>query len=701
VIAPHRVRLPAAVRSVSRRARLVGGPLVVLAALVLGLGLAVPPPVSAQPAPTIELVGQTTWVHRGEQFDIRAQVSAAPVDASVRLVVHRAPGSRQDFRRTLEGELGGVLPSGTTRQPLAELPAGPGGTVTVGFVAGAGGVPLPGRGVYPVEVQLLAADGSVLSSLVTYLTYLTPTEEFPPLSVAVVVDVASPLALQPDGSVVLANDTLERTQERTDLLADTTGVPLTVAPSPETVEALAVDGPQGGAEVAALKEDAASRPVLARPYVDIDLSALQRAGLISEANSQATGGSNIIRSRLETEPVGGVWLWGPTLGSEAARLAVRLGLDKALVPPSVIDGGDEQAAVPTTPVRLGQGGPVAMVSDPQLASHLTDGSGVLGAHQFVAELTIAWLEAPAEPRAVVVHLPPDADLDPASAAVAVNALADGQAVRAVPLPQIFDTVPPGEGGPPTVTLAAHEVSEDLRPIAGSLTSAHERVNGLGGLVGDPALASSLQQSLLVSTGTDTPDEQRPAYVDRVNTALNTVSGAVTLPDKFRITLTSRSSTIPIALSNLTNQNLKVLVTLDSDQLEFPDGTVVPASLEPGTTRLEVPVRVRTSGAFTLDVTVTSPDGSIVLDTSTFDVRSTAISGVGLTLSIGAGLFLLLWWGRHWRSTRRSRHLMPPSAQPPGPPAPVTGAGAGSGSAPVRAPIPDHEYRPAHMAGHRR
>jgi Family of unknown function (DUF6049) len=182
----------------------------------------------------------------------------------------------------------------------------------------------------------------------------------------------------------------------------------------------------------------------------------------------------------------------------------------------------------------------------------------------------------------------------------------------------------------------------------------------------------------------------------VNNALSTVSGAVTLPDQFRITLTSRSSDIPIALTNLSNQSLQVRVTLDSDQLEFPEGTDIPTTLDPGTTRLEVPVRVRTSGAFTLDVTVTSPDGSIVLDTSTFDVRSTAISGVGLVLSIGAGLFLLVWWARHWRSARRSRHLMPPSAHPPTPVAPFAGADQG----PARTPIPDHEYRPAHMAGHR-
>jgi hypothetical protein len=678
------------------------------------LALVVPQPAGAQPAPTISLVDQTTWVHPGERFDVRAQISGAPADSTLRLVVHKAPTSRDSFRRTLDGELGGVLFQGD-RQPLAELPAGPGGTVTAGFVAGSGGLALQSRGVYPVEVQLLGSDGSVLASFVTYLTFLTDTDEFPPLSVAVVVDIAAPLALQPDGSWSLGGEAVDRAQERTDLLADTPGVALTVAPQPETIEALAVDGAQGEAEVESLRADAAARRPLARPYVDVDLAALQRAGLIGEANAQAEGGANIIRGRLATEPVGGVWMSGATFGGEAARLAVQLGLNHVLVPPSAIGGSHaENPTVPTAPVRLGENGPLAMVSDPELASHFTDGSGVLGAHRFVAELTIEWLEAPANPRAVVVHLPPDAQLDPAAAAVALNALRDGQAVQAVPLDQIFGTVPPGDDGPSTVTPAPHEVTDDLRPIAGSLGSAHARVNGLGGLVEDPLLASSLQQSLLVSTGTETPDEQRPAYVDRVDKALGAVSGAVTLPDRFRITLTSRSSTIPVSLDNQTNQKLTVRLTLDSDQLEFPEGRVLNPTLDPGTTRIEVPVRVRTSGAFTMDVTVTSPDGSIVLDTSTFDVRSTAISGVGLVLSIGAGVFLLVWWARHWRSARRSRHLMPASAYPhasgppagdgsgrPGGPGGPSGPDPGGGpGGPGRVPIPDHEYRPAHMAGQR-
>jgi hypothetical protein len=666
-----------------------------LLALFLAGGLVLGPaaaPVGAQAPPQVELVEQTTWVNPGERFDLRLQVTGAPADAAVRLVVHESPRSRQGLRATLDGDLGDVVAPGS-RQPLASLPAGPGGTVTAGFLAGRGGVALPGRGTYPVDVQLQEPGGETLDSFVTYLTFLTETPDFPPMAVAVVVDVAGPPALQPDGTVLLDEDTVPRARERADLLAAVPGLPLTVAPRPETLEALAVSDGEGARIVDALRADAAARTPLARPFVDVDLAALQRSGLITEANAQAEGGADVVRSRLAAEPLGGIWMSGPTLGAEAARVAVQLGLGRALVPASAVDlgtGGDEEApGVPRTPVRLGEGGPLGMVSDSQLAGHLVGDAGAVGAARFVAELTSQWLEAPANPRGVVVHLTPEAALDPVAAPAALRALADGQAVRAVTLDQVLSEVPPGGDGPDSVALAPHEVTDDLRSVARVLPPARDDIDGLGALLGDPALSLSLHHSLLVSTGTDTPDSLRVAYVDRVNTELASVEGAVALPPEFRITLTARTSSIPIALDNLTDRNLNVEVVLDSDQLEFPEGSVLHPRLPPGTTRLEVPVRVRTSGAFTMNVRVSSDDGSILLDESTFDVRSTAISGVGLALSIGAGLFLAVWWARHWRGARRSRHLMPPSSVPPEAPGPPR--------APPP-PAPESPYRPAHMAG---
>jgi hypothetical protein len=254
---------------------------------------------------------------------------------------------------------------------------------------------------------------------------------------------------------------------------------------------------------------------------------------------------------------------------------------------------------------------------------------------------------------------------------------------------------------------------------------------------------SLDDSLLLATGADTPDDQRDAYVDRVNGIVGDLRDLITAPSTFRITLTSRSSEIPLNLTNNSGRPVNVRIELESEQLEFPDGDVMTETLQPGGTPIRIPVRTRASGAFPLVITVTSPDGSVVLERARFDIRSTAVSGVGLVLSIGAGLFLAIWWARHWRKTRRSRRLVPPeqipeiappgtpargipavdaaprppssgpgSGPPPGPapPAPPAGpapgppgppAGSPGPSAGSPEPGPDEDgYRPAHMAGNR-
>jgi hypothetical protein len=93
----------------------------------------------------------------------------------------------------------------------------------------------------------------------------------------------------------------------------------------------------------------------------------------------------------------------------------------------------------------------------------------------------------------------------------------------------------------------------------------------------------------------------------------------------------------------------------------------------------------------MDVRVTSPDGALLLDRSTFDVRSTAISGVGLVLSVGAGLFLAVWWARNWRKSRRTTGGAPP------PDGDDTAADAGSPGGVTARATPD---RSATTAGER-
>jgi hypothetical protein len=48
---------------------------------------------------------------------------------------------------------------------------------------------------------------------------------------------------------------------------------------------------------------------------------------------------------------------------------------------------------------------------------------------------------------------------------------------------------------------------------------------------------------------------------------------------------------------------------------------------------------------------------LLIGNTKFTVRSTATSGVGLLLSAGAALFLVLWWARHILRGRRTARLL--------------------------------------------
>jgi hypothetical protein len=128
-------------------------------------------------------------------------------------------------------------------------------------------------------------------------------------------------------------------------------------------------------------------------------------------------------------------------------------------------------------------------------------------------------------------------------------------------------------------------------------------------------------------------------------------------------LTAREGKIPLTLVNDNPFDVRVAVDLTSDKLLFSGSTVAGRRALPeltvranGTTTQAIPVKTRTSGAFPMRITVRAPSGLEIGRTS-YTITSTVASGVGLFLSIGAVLFLLLWWGRHWRTVRRARGLV--------------------------------------------
>ncbi|HEY5153806.1 MAG TPA: DUF6049 family protein, partial [Acidimicrobiales bacterium] len=217
---------------------------------------------------------------------------------------------------------------------------------------------------------------------------------------------------------------------------------------------------------------------------------------------------------------------------------------------------------------------------------------------------------------------------------------------AVLVRELAATTPSSLGGYPA----------DLRTTTGDVAGFRSMT-----LTSDPKgsdIATSLEQVVLSSGAVEFDDATRSAYLDGARSTVDSQTARVTAPDQLVVTLTSSKARVPLSIENALDYPVKVVLKLASAKLEFPEGSTQTVELPPNQpTRIEIPVQTRASGSFPLEVTVWSPDGALPIATTRFTVRSTAVSGVGLALTIAAGLFLVLWWARHFRKARRDKRLI--------------------------------------------
>ena len=130
---------------------------------------------------------------------------------------------------------------------------------------------------------------------------------------------------------------------------------------------------------------------------------------------------------------------------------------------------------------------------------------------------------------------------------------------------------------------------------------------------------------------------------------------ISLANQGSITFTSRTAAIPVSVVSAAPFTVKVVVSLESDKFTFPDGTERTLVLDRSTTPVRIEARSRTSGdRLPVGVTLTTPDGQLVIARAALTVHATSISLVGVALTALAALVLLVWWVRTWRKGRRRR-----------------------------------------------
>jgi hypothetical protein len=170
----------------------------------------------------------------------------------------------------------------------------------------------------------------------------------------------------------------------------------------------------------------------------------------------------------------------------------------------------------------------------------------------------------------------------------------------------------------------------------------------------------------------------PAGRIRARDLLTSISGSVDtylkqveVQPPSTITITSSKADIPISFRNTSHDDITVHLQLQSDRLLFPEGAEQNIVLPGGhNTTVRVAVETRGSGTAPLLMTVTTP-GGLKIGEAKIEVRSSFVSGVGIFLTVGAIVFLVLWWGWdiHRRRKKRSQEqhptyrFAPPSGQP--------------------------------------
>ncbi len=630
----------------------------------------------------------TTAIARGD-LSMKVRIDGDPNRLSVQAALHSPLATRSGFEESLQGRT-----TKTARYfPITKVSAmsGAGGIYDMGLSAP------NSTGVYPLDVTLYdttrGANGARVDGFTTYvvsvpgpgsgpgsmgdklrLTWIWPFTASPAYLAKGTPDPAVVRELKPDGRLGRIASSLA-----------STGVPVTLAPNPETIDSLASlgeDDPQLATTLNALRQG--TKAAITGPYVPIDVPSLVSGGIHTEIGTQFDAGTRALTA-AGLRPDRTV-MTSPLDRSGLNQLAA-LGIDRFVVDPSQLQPVVNRLT-PARPFEL-QADPhnvTAVVVDPALTGLLLepDVPPALRAQRFLAALAVVQSEQPGITRGVVVAMPNRWGDDPSAleaASIAARALPADPLVTVVGAGSLFDTVTvdtkPGSRRTPLVRQVNDTVRTASPPVsARDLRDARTRLDAFRSLVApdDPRVKRG-ERALLVamsSVWTNTQGRKRAAQeLGIIDASISQYVRLIRGPQQTKITITARRAEIPISFLNGSTQPITVRVKLQSEKLFFPQGAEHVLTLAPHNTTTRFAVETRASGTFPLTVTVSSADGRIMFQQTRFTVRSTVVSGVGLFLMLGAGVFLAGWWGNHYRRRRRGRR-----------------AARSSGSVPVVAPAPD-------------
>lgn len=622
---------------------------------------------------SLSLQAQPPWANAGDDAPFVLGLRGDLAGLEARALIHTYITTRGGFERAVTGKrLGSVV--GTAAAPADALTnstlviplQNPGAARDTLRVR----VPLPrgGRaGVFPIELEVRDPEtGEVYASLVTFLTIVSPLTGGDAvaerLSVGWIWPIASkaPIGANAKPSKRL-NDSVApggRLENIAAALPSAGGIAITLQAEPATLDAWAEatkdsDKPSSFARV---RGALALHESLAGSYSEIDMPSLVANGAGALASQEWSVGSETLKRIAETSTDRSTIFTG-ALDANSIALLQAYGLKRAIVRTASLNNLGEINLTPAQPFTLLAGTaslPALQTDDTLAAIFEAPGSPAIRAARLLGGLSVVALELPSQKRGVVIagsrHWSPStASLNAVSAGLLGNPL-----LKSVSIAELFSTIPPERNGSRPLVRRLAPVDTTTLPLpASALIKTQQRVKAFGVFAGGGEPANSALQHLLLAPDPTSSRIDNTAQLNASNQLMDDFISKVGIPISRTLTLTSRRAQVPMSFQNDTGRPLTVRLKLESDRLTFPSGTDRIIDLAPNNTTLQITMISQSPGTFPLTLTVESVDGGIVISRTRITVRSSVVSGIGLLLTVTAGLFLLLWWVTHWRRSRKN------------------------------------------------
>lgn len=320
-------------------------------------------------------------------------------------------------------------------------------------------------------------------------------------------------------------------------------------------------------------------------------------------------------------------------------------------------------------LKTSQGTSTGYLSDPGLEDRLTPlaqphGNDRLALQQFFAETSMIREEQPGRVgRVIQATIPSTWHPNPRLSRVLFRGLQNAPWLKSLTPQEGLQG--PIEPFPRALVQTETPVSTDLPtgfyettlPAAEQVVLSYKQV-----AASDTERLRRLEQNLLVAESRSLWRDSATAvsFVTSSQQEAKDVMSKIKIIGVDDVTLTSSGGKFQLVLANGTGTPVTVSVELDAPQLEVDPDLLdkLSATYAPGNHPLTISATARSSGSFPLAVRIQSKDGYPIVEKD-IQIRSTAFNRIALSITVGALLFLILFY--LLRALRRSRSKDDPGA----------------------------------------